>query len=66
MSTVAQERNTLVLANAVELATEIAIGVAGEEVSNTVNGQPIPAATLKSSLTATIQRTLVKEQGIEQ
>lgn len=57
------EQNVAVLANAVELATAIIVAVSGEAVSNTIDGKQIPAATLKSSVTATIQRTLAQDNG---
>lgn len=58
------QQNVEVLANAVELAANIVMSVAGEAVSNTINGVRIPAATLKASLVATMQRQLSKDNGI--
>ncbi|MCO6704865.1 hypothetical protein [Streptomyces sp. CHB9.2] len=52
------------LANAVELSANLIMAVAGEAVSNTINGERIPPATMKSAITATIQRKLTKDQGV--
>lgn len=57
------EQNVTVLANAVELSAVLIMAVAGESVSNTVNGKAIPPATMKSAIAATIQRRLTKDQG---
>jgi hypothetical protein len=58
------EQNLTVLANAVELSATLIMAVAGEAVSNTINGERIPPATMKSAITATIQRKLAKDQGV--
>jgi len=58
------EQNLTVLANAVELSANLIMAVAGEAVSNTINGERIPPATMKSAITATIQRKLTKDQGV--
>lgn len=57
------EQNLLVLSNAVELSTCLILAIAGEAVSNTVNGKKLPPATMKSAIAATIQRRLTKDQG---
>jgi hypothetical protein len=58
------EQNLTVLGNAIELSACLIMAVAGEAVSNTVNGQKIPPATMKSAIAATIQRRLTKDQGV--
>lgn len=58
------EQNLTVLGNAIELSARLIMAVAGESVSNTVNGQKIPPATMKSAIAATIQRRLTKDQGV--
>ncbi|MNG31039.1 hypothetical protein D3C85_90280 [compost metagenome] len=58
------EQNLTVLGNAIELSARLIMAVAGEAVSNTVNGQKIPPATMKSAISATIQRRLTKDQGV--
>lgn len=60
----ANEQNLVVLGNAIELSTNLIMAVAGEAVSNTVGGKPIPPATMKSAIAATIQRVLTKNQGV--
>jgi hypothetical protein len=58
------EQNLTVLGNAIELSARLIMAVSGEAVSNTVNGQKIPPATMKSAIAATIQRRLTKDQGV--
>jgi hypothetical protein len=58
------EQNLTVLGNAIELSACLILAVAGEAVSNTVNGKKIPPATMKSAIAATIQRRLSKDQGV--
>lgn len=58
------EQNLMVLGTAIELSATLIMAVAGEAVSNTVNGQKIPPATMKSAIAATIQRRLSKDQGV--
>lgn len=58
------EQNLTVLANAVELSACLIMAVSGEAVANTVNGEKIPPATMKSAIVATLQRRLTKDQGV--
>ncbi|MNE62786.1 hypothetical protein D3C80_1580910 [compost metagenome] len=58
------EQNLTVLANATELSARLIMAVSGEAVSNTVNGQKLPPATMKSAIVATMQRRLSKDQGV--
>lgn len=58
------EQNLTVLGNAIELSAKLIMAVSGEAVSNTINGQKLPPATMKSAIAATIQRRLTKDQGV--
>ena len=58
------EQNLTVLGNAIELSARLIMAVSGEAVSNTINGQKLPPATMKSAIAATIQRRLTKDQGV--
>ena len=58
------ETNLKTLANAAELATNVIMKVAGEAVSNTVNGQRLPAPELKNAVVAKMQNQLSKMNGV--
>ena len=51
--------NVPLLANAVELGAEAIIQVAGNAITNTVDGQPITPAFLHSSLAARVQSLIL-------
>ena len=58
------EQNVTVLANAVELSARLVMEVAGEAVSNSIGGERLAPATMKSAIAATLQRRLSKDQGV--
>lgn len=51
--------NVPLLANAVELGAEAIIQVAGNAITNTVDGQPVTPAFLHSSLAARVQSLIL-------
>lgn len=53
--------NAVVLSNAVELASQIVMRVAGQDISNTFGGETVTPAALRGALTARIQFYLSKK-----
>lgn len=51
--------NVPLLANAVELGAQAIINVAGNAITNTVDGQPLTPAFLHSSLAARVQSLIL-------
>lgn len=53
--------NMNVLANAARLVGEIVVGVAGDNISNQIDGKPINRATVTGMAMATLNRELCAE-----
>lgn len=58
-------QNANVLANAVELSTQVIMRVAGNEVANTIGGELMAPTALNSAIAAKLQSTL-KKKGASQ
>lgn len=58
------EQNATVLANAVELGAAIMRRIAGNAVSNHIDGQLQNDGATKGALVAVIQRKLTKKHGV--
>ena len=58
------EQNATVLANAVELGAAIMRRIAGNAVSNHIDGQLQNDVATKGALVAVIQRKLTKKHGV--
>lgn len=58
-------QNANVLANAVELSSQVIMRVAGNEVANTVNGELMARSALAAAIAARLQSTL-KRKGASQ
>lgn len=58
------EQNTTVLAHATELGATIMQRIAGNAVSNHINGQLQNDGAIKGALVATLQRKLTKKHGV--
>lgn len=58
------EANLNTLANANELAMNIIMNVAGEEVSNSINGEQVRPADLRDAISAKMQNVLTKKTGV--
>lgn len=54
-----QRSNVPLLANAIELGAQGILDVAGNAITNTVDGQPLTPAFLHSALAARVQSLLV-------
>ena len=57
------KHNLTTLANANELAVKIIMGVSGEAVANTVNGELLTTSDLRDAVAAKMQATLTKKFG---
>lgn len=58
------EQNATVLANATELGAAIMRRIAGNAVSNHIDGQLQNDGAIKGALVAVIQRKLTKKHGV--
>lgn len=58
------EQNATVLANAAELGAAIMRRIAGNAVSNHIDGQLQNDGAIKGALVAVIQRKLTKKHGV--
>lgn len=55
--------NTNALANAVELGSRAIIEIAGEDIADTLRGQPIDLVTLQHTLAARLRAAIVRKIG---
>lgn len=54
-----QRSNVPLLANAIEMGAEAILEVAGNAITNTVDGQPLTPAFLHSALAARVQSLII-------
>ncbi len=58
-----RDSNLAVLANVVELASQIVMNVAGNDIANTLGGQPVTPAYLHEAVAARVQANLTPFTG---
>ena len=59
-----REGNLAVLTNVVELAAQVVMKIAGNEISNTVDGKAITPAFLKEAMIAKAQSVISTQMGV--
>lgn len=53
--------NAVVLANAVELTSQVIMRIAGNDIANTVRGERVTPLTLRSAVAAKLQTCLARK-----
>jgi hypothetical protein len=56
--------NLTTLAHANEMATQVILKVAGEEVANTLHGEFVNADQIRDAVAAKMQSALVRKSGV--
>lgn len=59
----ARDANLAVLTNAVELGSQVIMGVAGNAIANTVDSEPVTPAFLQEAIAARLQAAFTPSTG---
>lgn len=62
-TTAARDTNLSVLTNATELVTQVILSVAGNDIANTIGGEPASPAYLQQAVNARMQSSIAPYMG---